>query len=592
MITRVIKAGNILLILVLGICVNAKAQCPNIKDLIDLYDGQSVHTELGFNYSGASQSIKYKGYVMTVRNSFYEDGNLNSSLNILPNQLVFLTISNNNCFSKVKAQVAKEVGLKVGTKKSEQINDLTIESYDHLSRDLSFEFVKSSTNSTYEIYVISKEYQRVLIETILVQKQIEAADKMVEDRIALARECINSKKFSETEAQIREAKKIISNYRVSEKSKANIKSIENELSSALYQDVRAEIYQLMAVNLFYQARKRMNELKNKNSDFYDKLKGIENDLISRAANFYMEQSSIRKGKKEFTTALTYIDSVLIFEPSNSNANNQKIELNKIILFLHERANSNFDYWASYPMMRKDIFENYKLKTYKEMSLKREGEISYTLEVKTDTNCNVLPSITWNTKPLESIAFSYNELNNYNLEPYRKYDFCANSVGSLSFRAKWSNTSHKAKCIEGSFNYKKFVETKVKNEIENKYSYINGKVGYNVNDIQFNNEKVTQITIDKFKTRGPLNAVCSIVLPGTGLMRVTYGKKGYTPMILFVGGVSALLYSSDSYVVSGAALCLATSYIWDITGTLVNGSRNLKYSKGLRSRLKGGQTIML
>jgi hypothetical protein len=378
---------------------------------------------------------------------------------------------------------------------------------------------------------------------------------------------------------------------VSESSKEMVSSFENELTSMRFQDASSAIYESISAKRFVEARNRITALKSTNQSNVSKIQSIERELNSKATSAYQTKFTELKNGKFYASALLYTDSILMFESNNSIAINGKKELQNILTFLKERTTIQFDYWKFNPQIKNKLMEDFKQKSLSLLDDNSSGRYSYELVVKTDTFCAVHPSISWTSVPNEAISFGNESIAYYGLEPIEKYGYCANSLGTLSFDLSFSNHKFKTKYVQGDFRGNKSPDSEVRSFLESKHLNLSGKLSYTVSDVSFNSEQSQEILVTKFHTRGPQNAIYSLILPGLGSMIVTYGKKGYVPMLLWAGGLATIYYGSGNAAIAGA-LAVTTSYIWDFIATLVQGSKNLNASKSLRLQLRGDNSIKL
>jgi phytoene dehydrogenase-like protein len=125
-------------------------------------------------------------------------------------------------------------------------------------------------------------------------------------------------------------------------------------------------------------------------------------------------------------------------------------------------------------------------------------------------------------------------------------------------------------------------------------------------IQVNNEAFSNINVASYKAQaGPTNVIYSVLLPGLGTKRVTYGKKGTGRMISFlVSGAlayGAKVYSDQQYnlyltssgnesltyydranmsnkIFLSSLGFAATIYVYDLCYVVGRGFKNMKKNK--------------
>jgi hypothetical protein len=135
----------------------------------------------------------------------------------------------------------------------------------------------------------------------------------------------------------------------------------------------------------------------------------------------------------------------------------------------------------------------------------------------------------------------------------------------------------------------------------------------VKNNELNDKTFTNINLVKFKTVGPEAALYSILMPGMGSLKASYGKKGWGRFATFIVStglaIGSKLYSDAQYknylnatsqseiddyytkanisnkiaLVSGGLS--SAIHLYDIIWALSKGGKNKKESKILREQLK-------
>lgn len=582
--------GKIVICCFVLLHVNGFSQCATVKDLFEAYDNSYVNDD-HFNSEGTVSTLPLLNYSFNYPiNSYNGDGN-SDHIYVRSEAVMVYVTQNVSCFKKIKSLVEKEVGLKVAPKVVYEKNSVSIESYQHKSRDLTIEFHQLGPYKGYNIVIISTDQSSNFNEQIVAYEERLVAEKRVNEKMDQARTSLAAKNYDKAEVYLNEAKRMVRDLNVSSSVSDMVSSFENELNASRFQDASTEIYQSIGSKRFVDARNRIAVLKAKSQTNSAKITSIERDLNTKAVSYYQSKFTEAKNMKMYATAATYSDSVLIFEPSNTQAANGKKEMLAIIGFLKERQTTQFDYWRFYPQMKNTLSDYFKEKTLGLIDGSSSGNYSFDVLIEADTSCGVYPSIRWRSAPSQSIVFGSEAIQTYGIGPVEKYGYCAKALGTLSFNLSYSNTKFKTKYIRGNYRGSSMPEPAVSHFLEANHPYVKGKLSYMVSDVQFNDERTQEILVTKFHTRGPQNALYSLILPGLGSMIVTYGKKGYFPMLLWAGGLATIYYGSGNTAVAGA-LAVTTSYIWDFLATLVQGSKNLNISKSLRQQLRDGNAIKL
>jgi hypothetical protein len=585
-----VMVGRLCVFVALLIHFSGFSQCATVKDLFDAYDDSRVNED-HFNSEGMVSNFPFLNYSFDFPLYSYAGKETSDHIYLRSGDIMVYSTQNVSCFKKIKAMVAKEVGLKVAPKVLSSKNNVSIESYQHTSRDLTIEFHQLGENKGFNVVIISAARSANFNEQIVAYEQRLQAEKRVSEKIDQARTSMTAKNYDKSESYLNEAKRMLRDANVSSTVNEMVSSFENELNATRFQDASSEIYKSIGLKRFIEARNRLLALQTKSQANSSKVLSIERELNSKAVSFYLSKFTESKNAKLYSAAVLYADSLLMFEPGNTQATSGKKEMISIISFLKERKTTQFDYWKYNPQLKNTLSDVFKQKTLGLIDGSSGGSYSFDLLIETDTSCGVYPSIRWTSLPSENIVFGNEAISSYGIGPIEKYGYCAKALGTLSFNLSFSNTKFKTTYLQGDYRGNTMPDQEVSNFLESKFGNVRGKLSYVVSDVQFNAEQTREIYITNFHTRGPQNALYSLLMPGLGSMIVTYGKKGYVPMLLWMGGLASVYYGTGNVATVGA-LAVTTSYFWDFIATLVRGSKNLNVSKSLRMQLRGDNSVKL
>jgi hypothetical protein len=191
--------------------------------------------------------------------------------------------------------------------------------------------------------------------------------------------------------------------------------------------------------------------------------------------------------------------------------------------------------------------NLQINNYKEGFLNLNYLISFdTLGNNLSTVKNISTSLTGYTANLTNIT------SNGILKPSSEGGFFLASQENLTFDVKWSTTK-----ILFKSNSKGIFQNKYPNQYLNSVeSFINkqpfkyGKYIFESKNKEVNGKSYSNINLVKYKTVGPEAVFFSMLLPGMGTLKVTYGKKGwgrFTCFLLSSGfAIGSKLYSEAQY----------------------------------------------
>lgn len=556
-----------------------------MQELVDMYVGDFTFDYSTFSNNGYQNSLTLDGLPFTYSIQSYSGTN-SDKLFVKSSELVILNTTS-NCFTKIKAAVAKQAGSLVGTKTLSTVNGYTVEHYEHLTEDMIIEFHKLDSESRYNIVLMSADMSEDIKSLIDKKIRQQNDEKYLNTKLEEVRIFISSNELNKAENYLKDAKYYAERSEVSSSFLTEIQNLENQIVSLKFKLFNIDFLTLLNANKFLAAKNLIDRFPNTTDSYFRKqLAQMKSDLKTKAVGYYTSRSTSEKSDRNYPLAIIYLDSVLLFDYENKTAASERSELITINSFLKERKTKTFNYWESNNYVKENVFKDYKNKCYSLVN-DADGHIGFNLSILTDTNCKIIPKIDWTSSPTDRIIFTENELNRYSAKPYQKYGYCANSSGSLSFDINWSSTHYRLFWVDGTVKKNTGSSSKLDNHLAQKYPLINGRFNYSRSNVNFNGETSEKIQITDFKTRGPVNALLSLVVPGAGTLMVTYGQKGYKPLGLFLAGTACILVGSTDGMIITGALCIATSYIWDFSSTIFIGSRNVVRAKELRKELRSG-----
>lgn len=619
-VTRMKQIGKLILFLVFLLSIHSSySQCITIADLSYLFEGDfSSINESTYGNNGQSEKLNFKGYNFSYQTDSYYFNN-GDYLNLNSGDFLILTLSNSSCYSKIKASVAKESNSKVSSKEIYSLNGLEIEKYRHLSKDLIIEFQKNTLENKYFVVLMTSSVSD-LMSSLIVQtiKRLEI-EKRIADKISNVRKMIASNDIIKADLLLTEAVNYTDLNNLNQEYDRELQQLKNEIVNIRFKAISKSFQEKMKLNKFLEANEILKGSKNiADNSISNQINQYQADLNSKAITFYTEKYKEKKESKNYTTAISYLDSIVLFDPTNKWVSNDKKELLSINTFLQERKTTEFDFWALNKNVKESLINDYKTKSNSLIN-KKAGNAAFDLDIKTDTSCQVFTTINWRSESYESISFGKNEQTLYSVKPYEKFGYCGKSSGTLSFDLSWATTTH---VIKYGYNRGSNVSESnfaVDSYLEKKYPLINGRYKYSKSKVNFNNNVSEKIQLTDFHTRGPANALFSFVMPGSGSLMVSYGKKGWARFTWFLIsssiGIGTKYYSNTQYknylgatnqtdidkyysnanifhkiaIVSGGIS--ASIYIYDIIWAFSKGCKNINVSKHIRKQLNRGPIVI-
>ncbi|MBF25692.1 MAG: hypothetical protein CMP49_04155 [Flavobacteriales bacterium] len=331
--------------------------------------------------------------------------------------------------------------------------------------------------------------------------------------------------------------------------------------------------------------------------------------------FYLDQGSNYYNAEKFQLSLDSYQKVLVIDSTNEIALIKIIELEEILNIVNNREKV-----YSYKNLDKNSYQTVisrlesKLNTVIDES--NNGYVNFFLSISFDTLGNNLTTfnINENSKISEihknSIFQVLDEIKN-SLQATKIKSHYVKSEETINTTIDWNTNKYHVKYSEFNITppQTRIIENKIRNkglygkyEISKKKKQLNGVNTYN------------DLTISNFQVEGsPSDALYSLIIPGLGSQKTTYGKYGkktlqrLIPLIAITVGaktISNKQYEKYSSSTNSADLSLygesadlwhriylgglslsTTVYLNDIRRALINGFKNKKVANDLIYEIK-------
>ena len=337
----------------------------------------------------------------------------------------------------------------------------------------------------------------------------------------------------------------------------------------------------------------------------------------RISNLY-KYAELNLEQDRFSIAISYLDSILVLDPSRKNIQEKKNEVLNILEILKMRNTVVFDYsktnnadlinfkraFLSMSSPEIDKHDNGFFKMQYSIYFDTSGENNSTL---LDFSTSVRKfNANHNIAELESI-----------LKPSMRNEYYLAAKENLNLNLNWYTNKISVKSTFGKLSIdNRFGQSKVKvNDFILRQPLRYGKFVFEVKNINLNGVNYPKVNLLKYKTSGPSAVFYSFLMPGWGTSKVTFGEKGKKTLnsfLLTVGlaGISKL-YSNAQYkrylkstnqsdidryyqnanfshqLALISAGVSATIYLYDICWVWSRGLKNKRESKVLRKSLRKG-----
>ena len=471
----------------------------------------------------------------------------------------------------------------------------------------------------YVVFYNKSQVQAIVSEKLKKIKQLEL-EKELENKkqleiqlkfnslIANANDLFESGKYSEAKTLFQEANNIIPSSEIAHEiqrcDELLCMSIVNEgdrlLQLKLYND---------AIFQYEKSKKCMNDIPLIELKINNVRRQILQDSIAKILNL----ATIHFNNKNYFKAKELYLQILTIDNNNIEANKGVYEVNNIFNFLAERKEKTYDF---------STFDNIN---YKENQLKFKNGISDFIALSNQGQLSIVFDFYFDTLGVNQSTYSlegasrkrfqsnFNQItNSFYFNAPVKSGMNVKAKKSDKYEINWETdygkyrfNSKKIKHKKGDNNY----STEIRSFISKKAIY--GNYYFENKSVMINADTFHVVKFHHYKAKaGPLNVVYSMVLPGLGTKRVTYGEKGTGRMIGFLitgalaysakmysdqqykkyvntQGVQAMIYYDNANLanklyISSLGLA-ATFYVYDFFYVLGKGFKNIKNNKLLNNQ---------
>lgn len=570
-------------------------------------------------FDGAASKQNYMNYDFPIdydivswkKSSYYNGGQLYLySSKDKPNIVIYNT--NSFCFNSLLKTL--------NTSKIKTIvkdNDL-LTTYKEGS--ITFELTEYKDNHSNQQYTVSVLNTNALLKEIQTQKDKEVARKKIEDEkkkkyqeaIEVGDLLFFEKKFDEAKLKYISAKNIENNTQIEQK----INNCNNSICERLISTGDSLLNSIQYDSAMIQYKNAVNCTNNLEL-LNQKIKTLENKILKNKINSHLNKANLYYSENKYDLALEEYYSILKIDNFYVHAITKIEEINKLKNILTKRKTSIF----SYKSMNNDAFNKFQIFLIDDLNKKiknsNNGYLNLSLDIKFDTIGSNLSEINKCSTSIKGYSsFLSENLQNGILTPTSISNYRLSSKENLNFNLNWNTKKVKCKLnYYGSNNLNLNEETVQYKIVDFLKSQKNGagKYIFKIKEKEFNGNVFTDISLVKYKTVGPLASIYSILLPGIGTLKVSYGNKGWgrlTCFILSTGlAIGSKLNSVEKYksylrattqediekyynhanitnqiaLISGSIS--ASIYLYDIIWVISKGFKNKSDSKQIRKKLK-------
>lgn len=321
----------------------------------------------------------------------------------------------------------------------------------------------------------------------------------------------------------------------------------------------------------------------------------------------------------YEKAILTFEKYLLLKPNSPRIADKLKKCYEIKNILFARREKVFDYRKT---NEKDFFSfrNKLSDDLKEIVIQKEkGLVKYDFHIKYDTfgiNNSFLSMRESSIHGLEKKIVKYTQDKSL-LPPTKIGNYFIASTDKISFDLNWLTYTNTFKSNhKGVVSLNKKLSTSNLNEIDSylsKNSDKKGKFIFKIKEKEINGNTFTDISLISYKVARPRSAIYSLIMPGMGTLKVSYGEKGWGRLTCFLlssaVSVGAKLYSDQNYerylrstniidqdqfyeqaniankVFLVSAGLSATIYTYDFFWVISRGIKNLRSSRTIRKTLR-------
>ncbi len=569
---------------------------------------------LGWNFSGSSQDVSYRHmdrdlpyhYINWQHRSSYA----RLTLFYYPGKEQIVRLEpDEQCFRYLLAAFRQADG-------KNSVGDNTLTTVFKV-QNLQVEFIESSYSSNFTIQLLP-----TLALTREARAQIaaeEAAKRAVQERNRRYREALQRGDEAYEAGRYGEARKAYEDARLIEDTEDVQERIEScGQAECKKREVRADSayragnYEL-ARTLYYEARPC-----NANKGNIDvKIRLMESKIKEQQVRKAKEYADRLYEAKSYGAARNAYEELLRIDPGNNHAKSRIETIKTITQFLYDRGRTVFAYQeengSGLLLWKRSVAESLN----RTVAASSSGSIRADISLRFDTMGRNKSSFRIQEGGTPDLHAEFQRLVQASvLSPPKKRGYFIAAKEDVPINLRWNSESYAVWSDVGGLRFDKDFPAALKVDVERYLNRNTPKYGdfeFQVKHKILNDRTTTDLQLVDYKSKaGPGSALYSLLWPGLGTYRASYGAqgKGSAKWFLYCAGTAVLsgLYAKAQYnnyqnatnqadmdyyyeranlgyktaLVSGGLA--ATIYVHNIFAAFHRGSRNVKDSRALRARL--------
>jgi len=345
-----------------------------------------------------------------------------------------------------------------------------------------------------------------------------------------------------------------------------------------------------------------------------KIQLVQKQLLNDSIVKIVAEADLLFSAQKYSSARELYSEVKRLDAKSSYATQKIKDIDDILIFLAERRVKTYDY-AQFELFN---YTSNKVLLQKQLiqyvAPLKKGELNIHFNYIFDTLGINKSSFTVDGASSRNYKPSFDALTKqFQLTPPVKKGYYLNASSQSDYMITWNSEEAKYRYTSKGIKLKSGFDeesTAITKYLSSFNTY--GTYTIQAKRIQVNNDVFSNINVASYKAKaGPTNVIYSLILPGLGTKRVTYGEKGTGRMIGFLvtGALAygAKIYSDQQYnlyltssgneslafydranlsnkIFLSSLGFAATIYVYDVFYVMGRGFKNMKKNKQINSSI--------
>lgn len=318
--------------------------------------------------------------------------------------------------------------------------------------------------------------------------------------------------------------------------------------------------------------------------------------------------------REYQQARLLYNQILSMDSWRYETKKRISEIDVMLQFLEERKYKIYDYATLNPLNYNSALSFVENGLNQYIGTKSSGDMLLTMDFNFDTLGINLSRYELDGIKVGAFEERFAEItNSFQLTPSLKNGYFVNAATQRSFHVSWQTDKATYRYTTSGIHHRRGFKsdyTSISAFLKKNYTY--GTYTIESKAITVNQEDIRSLKVSAYKANaGPFNVLYSMILPGLGTKRVTYGAQGTGRMVTFLvsGGLAFGAYylsgelnekfqnsppgsgqkyqkqaQMSEYAAYGLAGISASIYVYDFIHVLSRGFKNSAKNKRMNQQI--------